>query len=68
VKSAPLTNRLLEKQIRFLVNGVLSDGEIDTTNAAQAFYKVVRFSRKFLLDEARAFIVESVTDEQVEKL
>jgi len=67
VKSAPLTNRLLEKQIRFLVNGVLSDGEIDTTNAEQAFYKVVRFSRKFLLDEERAFIAEGLTVAQLPK-
>ena len=51
MKSAPLTNRLLEKQIEFLVNGVLSgsatlfveNGEIDTTNAEEAFYKAVLF-------------------------
>jgi|tagenome__1003787_1003787.scaffolds.fasta_scaffold20795780_2 hypothetical protein len=50
MKRAPLTNRLVEKQIEFLVNGVLSgsatlfieNGEIDSTNAEQAFYKAVR--------------------------
>ena len=49
MKSAPLTNRLMEKQIEFLVNGVLSgsatlfieNGEIEST-AEQAFYKAVR--------------------------
>ena len=48
MKSAPLTNRLVEKQIELLVNGVLSgsatrfieNGEINTTSAEEAFTKL----------------------------
>ena len=57
----------MEKQIEFLVNGVLSgsatrfieNGKVDTTNAGGAFFKAVRFSRNYLRDDEREFILEA---------
>ena len=66
----------MEKQIEFVIDGqtcgsstlFIEDGNIDTSAAEEAFYKAVRYSRQWLLDEERGYIFDNLTDAQEEKL
>ena len=67
---------IMEKEIEFMIDGELcgsatlfiENGEIDTTNAEEKFWKAVRFDRQQLIEEEREYIIDNLTSEQEDKL
>jgi hypothetical protein len=57
----------MEKTIEFLIDGVpagsatlfIENGEIDTTNAKDKFWKAIRFDRQTLIAEEREYIIDN---------
>lgn len=66
----------MEKEIQFMIDGQLAgsatlfieNGEVDTTNAEEKFWKAVCFSKQDLIAEEQSDIIDHLTDAQEEKL
>lgn len=66
----------MEKEIEFIIDGQLcgsatlfiENGEVDTTNAEEKFWKAVRFNREKLIEEEREYIIDNLTLSQADKL
>lgn len=66
----------MEKEIEFYIDGekcgsgtlFFENGELDTTNAEDCFWKAVRFDKQTLIAEEFEHIMEHLTKEQEEKL
>lgn len=66
----------MEKEIEFMIDGQLcgsatlfiENGEVDTTNAEDKFWKAVRFNKQDLIAEELEYIIDHLTSEQEDKL
>lgn len=66
----------MEREIEFIIDGspagsatlFIENGEIDTTNAEDKFWKAVRFDRQQLIEDERENIIDNLTSEQEDKL
>lgn len=66
----------MEKEIEFMIDGQLcgsgtlfiENGEVDTTNAEEKFWRAVRFNKQDLIAEEQSGIIDNLTSEQEDKL
>lgn len=66
----------MERKIEFIIDGspagsatlFIENGEIDTTNAEDKFWKAVRFDRDQLIEDEKEHIIDNLTDKEEDKL